>query len=133
LRMERHQHNALKIAEYLQQHPRVTRVIYPGLSDHPAHALAKKQMSGFGAVVTFGLDGDVDAVENVLNALNVFAIAEGLGGVESMVGHPYTMSHSSMSDADKSELGITPDLIRLSPGIEHVDDLIADLDQALRC
>ncbi len=132
LRMERHQRNALAIAEWLEQQPRVQRVIYPGLASHPQHELARRQMhSGFGAVVSFEIDGDRAAVAAFMNKLGYFAIAEGLGGVESLVGHPYTMSHSRVPDERKAELGLTDNLIRLSVGIEHVDDLLADLDQAL--
>lgn len=132
LRMERHQQNSLAIAEWLQQQSAVQRVIYPGLPSHPQHELAKKQMaSGFGAVVSFELDGGRNDVAAVMNKLQYFAIAEGLGGVESLVGHPYTMSHSRVPEARKAELGLTDNLIRLSVGIEHVDDLIADLNQAL--
>jgi cystathionine gamma-lyase len=132
LRMERHQSNSQAIAEWLEKHPRAQRVIYPGLPSHPQHELAKRQMdTGFGAVVSFEIEGNRDAVAAFMNKLQYFAIAEGLGGVESLVGHPYTMSHSRVPDDRKAELGLTDNLIRLSVGIEHVDDLIADLEQAL--
>ena len=132
LRMERHQSNSQAIAEWLEKHPRAQRVIYPGLPSHPQHELAKRQMdTGFGAVVSFEIKGNRDAVAAFMNKLQYFAIAEGLGGVESLVGHPYTMSHSRVPDDRKAELGLTDNLIRLSVGIEHVDDLIADLEQAL--
>ncbi len=132
LRMERHQANSLAIAEWLEKHPRAQRVIYPGLASHPQHELAKRQMdTGFGAVVSFEIDGNRDDVAVFMNKLGYFAIAEGLGGVESLVGHPYTMSHSRVPEDRKAELGLTDNLIRLSVGIEHVDDLIADLEQAL--
>jgi len=132
LRMERHQSNSQAIAEWLEKHPRAQRVIYPGLPSHPQHELAKRQMdTGFGAVVSFEIEGNRDAVATFMNKLQYFAIAEGLGGVESLVGHPYTMSHSRVPDDRKAELGLTDNLIRLSVGIEHVDDLIADLGQAL--
>jgi cystathionine gamma-lyase len=102
------------------------------LPSHPQHELAKRQMdTGFGAVVSFEIKGNRDAVAAFMNKLQYFAIAEGLGGVESLVGHPYTMSHSRVPDDRKAELGLTDNLIRLSVGIEHVDDLIADLEQAL--
>lgn len=133
LRMERHQRNALAIAERLEKHPRVQRAIYPGLRSHPQHELAKRQMdTGYGAVVSFEIDGGREQVAAFMNKLEYFAIAEGLGGVESLVGHPYTMSHSRVPEDRKAELGLTDNLIRLSVGIEHVDDLIADLEQALR-
>jgi len=132
LRMERHQSNALAIARWLEGHARVKRVIYPGLPSHPDHELAKAQMqSGFGAVVAFELDGKQADVAAFMNGLQYFAIAEGLGGVESLVGHPRTMSHSRVPDDRKEELGLVENLVRLSVGIEHVDDLIADLAQAL--
>jgi cystathionine gamma-lyase len=132
LRMERHQANAFAIAEWLSGRNRVDRVIYPGLAAHPQHALAAKQMkSGFGAVVAFELDGNQSDVAEFMNRLEYFAIAEGLGGVESIVGHPRTMSHSRVPEDRKAELGLTENLVRLSVGIEHVDDLIADIDQAL--
>jgi cystathionine beta-lyase/cystathionine gamma-synthase len=132
LRMERHQANALAIAEWLCTRERVERVIYPGLSEHPQHELAQRQMqTGFGAVVTFAITGGRDEAAAFMNRLQFFAIAEGLGGVESIVGHPRTMSHSRVPEARKDELGLADNLVRLSVGIEHVDDLIADIDQAL--
>jgi cystathionine gamma-lyase len=132
LRMERHQSNALRIAQWLEAHPKVSRVVYPGLPSHPGHALAGQQMdSGYGAVVAFQLDGSQDDVAAFMNKLEIFATAEGLGGVESLVGHPRTMSHSRVPDDQKEELGLAENLVRLSVGIEHVDDLIADIDQAL--
>jgi len=132
VRMDRHQANSLAIAEWLENHARVQRVIYPGLPSHPQHELAKRQMdTGFGAVVSFELDGSQDDVAAFMNKLQIFAIAEGLGGVESLVGHPWTMSHSRVPVERKAELNLTQNLVRLSVGIEHVDDLIADLGQAL--
>jgi cystathionine gamma-lyase len=131
LRMERHQANAMVIAQWLADHPQTEQVYYPGLDEHPGHALATRQMDGFGAVVSFILQGGISNVGAFLNKLNVFTLAESLGGVESLVGHPGTMSHSSLSAQERAELGIPDNLIRLSVGIEHVDDLIADLDRAL--
>ena len=131
LRMEKHQHNALTIARWLDEHRQIERVIYPGLESHPQHALAAKQMAGFGGVVTIELRGGLAHVGNFLNALEIFTLAESLGGVESLVGHPATMSHSNLAPARRLELGIPDTLVRLSPGIEDVDDLLADLDQAL--
>jgi len=132
VRMDRHQANALAIAAWLEQHGRIARTIYPGLASHPQHKLAQRQMdTGFGAVVSFELDGTQDDVAAFMNKLQVFAIAEGLGGVESLVGHPWTMSHSRVPLERKAELNLTENLVRLSVGIEHVDDLIADLGQAL--
>ncbi|MCP4001056.1 MAG: PLP-dependent transferase [Gammaproteobacteria bacterium] len=132
LRMERHQSNALAIAQWLEGHKKVSRVIYPGLSSHPGHELASRQMDqGYGAVVALELNGKQADVAAFMNKLQYFAIAEGLGGVESLVGHPRTMSHSRVPEDQKDTLGLTENLVRLSVGIEHVDDLIGDLDQAL--
>ena len=131
LRMERHETNARAIAAWLETHERAQLVRYPGLPSHPQYDLACSQMDGFGGVVTFQLDGDLGAVGAVLEKLQVFTMAESLGGVESLVGHPATMSHSNIPAEQRRELGIDDNLIRLSVGIENVDDLIADLDQAL--
>jgi cystathionine gamma-lyase len=132
LRMQRHQENSMAIAEWLEGQPAVEHGIYPGLPTHPQHALAKRQMAtGFGAVVSFRLHGGRDDVAAFMNKLQIFAIAEGLGGVESLVGHPCTMSHSRVPDDRKAELGLTENLVRLSVGIEHIDDLLADIQQAL--
>jgi cystathionine gamma-lyase len=132
LRMERHQANALAIARWLEGQARIKRVIYPGLPSHPQHPLATAQMqSGYGAIVAFELEGRQADVAVFMNKLQFFAIAEGLGGVESLVGHPRTMSHSRVPDDRKDAHGLVENLVRLSVGIEHVDDLIADLRQAL--
>jgi cystathionine gamma-lyase len=132
LRMERHQSNSLAIAQWLEGHKKVSRVIYPGLPSHPGHELASRQMDmGYGAVVSLELNGNQADVAAFMNKLQYFAIAEGLGGVESLVGHPRTMSHSRVPEDQKDTLGLTENLVRLSVGIEHVDDLIADLNQAL--
>jgi len=131
LRMERHQANAMKIAQWLVEHPQAKHVYYPGLDKHPNHMLAARQMDGFGGVVSFVLHGGMSDVGALLNALQVFTLAESLGGVESLAGHPATMSHSSLSAEERAELGIADNLIRLSVGIEHIDDLLADLDQAM--
>ena len=131
LRMERHQANAMQIAQWLAGHPQVERVFYPGLDGHPQHALATRQMAGYGGVVSFVLRGELAEVGQFLNALQVFTLAESLGGVESLVGHPATMSHSSLTAGERAGLGIPDNLIRLSVGIEDAQDLLADLDQAL--
>ncbi len=130
LRIQQHQKNCFALAEWLEQHPRVQEVRYPGLPSHPQHELAKSQMNHFGAVVTILLDGSQADVETLFNALQVFVIAEGLGGVESMIGHPPTMSHNSMLPEEREFLGIPDNMIRLSPGIENSADLLADLEQA---
>jgi cystathionine gamma-lyase len=131
LRMAAHCANAAAIAAALQGHPQVGRVIYPGLASHPQHALAKRQMSAFGAVVSFEIRGGLDAVARFMNGLQHFAIAESLGGVESLVGHCATMSHSSVPQAARLAMGIADNLVRLSPGIEDTGDLVADVLQAL--
>jgi cystathionine gamma-lyase len=132
LRMERQCANALAIARWLEGHARVEKVLYPGLSSHPGHALATRQMNGgYGAVVCFLLKGDAAAVKQVLDRLGVFTLAESLGAVESLVGQPATMSHSSVPRDDRIAMGIADNLIRLSVGIEDSRDLIADLEQAL--
>jgi cystathionine gamma-lyase len=128
LRMERHAVNALAVADWLQQQPRVADVIYPGLQEHPQHELAARQMDGFGGMLAFMLDGDV---ARFMNALQIFAAAESLGGVESLAGHPASMSHSNLAPAERRAMGILDNMIRLSVGIEAADDLIADLERAL--
>jgi len=132
LRMERHCINALAVARYLEQHPRVARVYYPGLLAHPQHALAKRQMAGsFGGIVCFEIKGDASAIGSFMNRLQVFTVAESLGAVESLAGQPATMSHSSVPAEERRSMGIADNLVRLSVGIEGLQDLLADLDQAL--
>jgi len=131
LRMKQHCGNAMHLAAWLQSHPKIERVIYPGLPSHPQHLLAAKQMNGFGAMIAVYLKTDMDGVRRALEACKVFTLAESLGGVESLVGHPVTMSHSSLPVELRARLGITDNLVRLSVGIEDINDLIADLDQAL--
>ncbi len=129
IRMEKHAKNAMAIAEYLESHPRVKQVYYPGLPSHSGHEIAKRQMDGYGGVVSFKLDGDV---AKFLTSLEVFYLAESLGGTDSLVEHATTMSHAAMSEEARKQAGITNDLIRLSVGLEDVDDLIEDLDKALK-
>jgi cystathionine gamma-lyase len=131
LRMERHCANALAVARYLDTHPAIERVYYPGLPAHPQHALATRQMTAFGGVVSCVVRGDRETVGRVLDRLAVFTLAESLGGVESLAGHPATMSHSSVPPADRLAMGIPDNMIRLSVGIEDERDLIADLARAL--
>ena len=131
LRMERHCRNAHAVAQYLQAHPRVAKVVYPGLPTHPQHALAARQMSGFGGMITVILDGDVECARRFLSATRVFTLAESLGGVESLIEHPAIMTHASIPPERRREIGIDDALCRLSVGIEHVDDLVADLEAAL--
>ncbi len=132
LRMKRHEENAFAIAEYLEKHPQVNRVFYPGLKSHPGHELAKRQMKGFGGMVSFEIEGGVPAVEAFLRRIELFSLAESLGGADSLVEHPATMSHAAMPEEVRGRVGIGADLIRLSVGLENVDDLIEDLEEALR-
>ena len=131
VRMKKHEENALAIARWLAQNPKVEGVIYPGLESHPQHALAQSQMDGFGAMITFRLKGGADAVRRFTGGLEVFLFAESLGGVESLVCHPWTMSHGVMSPDEKKKIGICENTIRLSIGIEDADDLTEDLNTAL--
>jgi cystathionine gamma-lyase len=131
VRMEEHNRNALAVARWLQQHPRVLCVLHPGLETHAQFALAKKQMSGYGGTFSFRLRGGQDAVFRLLERVRVFTLAESLGGVESLIEHPVTMTHVSVDPAALNRMGITPDLVRISVGIEDVDDLISDLERAL--
>ena len=132
LRMERHCANALTIAQFLQKHPKVERVYYPGLESHPQHALAKRQMTGgYGGIVTAVLRGTIDDSRRVLERCHLFSLAESLGGVESLIEHPGLMTHASIPAPVRASLGISDTLIRLSVGIEDVGDLTAELRQAL--
>ncbi len=132
VRMDRHCHNGRKVAEWLRAHPKVSHVLWPGFTDHPNHDVAAKQMRDFGGMVSFSLKGNrfSDALK-VLSGTQLFSLAESLGGVESLIGHPASMTHASIPPADREKAGVTDSLIRLSVGIEHADDLIADLAQAL--
>ncbi|HEX4301812.1 MAG TPA: cystathionine gamma-synthase [Rhizomicrobium sp.] len=131
LRMERHCVNAFTIAHWLEKHPKVERVIYPGLESHPQHKLARHQMNAFGGIVTFFVKGGLAPTRHVLERTQLFTLAESLGGVESLIEHPAIMTHASIPEAQRAALGISDSLIRLSVGVEDADDLIADLDQAL--
>ena len=131
LRMTRHCASALAIAQWLERHPRVRRVHYPGLASHPQHALAKRQMHAFGGMISAELDGSLEDARRFLERCRLFALAESLGGVESLIEHPALMTHASVGADVRKELGITDTLVRLSVGIEDADDLIADLAQAL--
>ncbi len=131
LRMERHCASALKIAAWLERHPKIRRVLYPGLVSHPQHALAKKQMHGFGGMISAELTGTLDDARRFLERCRLFALAESLGGVESLIEHPALMTHGSVPAEVRADLGIGDSLVRLSVGIEDADDLIADLSAAL--
>jgi len=131
VRMRQHEANAIAVANYLREHPSVNRVFYPGLVSHPGHEIAKRQMKGFGGVVSFELKGGIQAANKFLRRIKVFALAESLGGVASLAEHPATMTHASMPKEHREKVGITDELIRLSVGLENVEDLIDDLRQAL--
>ena len=131
VRMRQHEENAIAVANYLKGHPSVKRVFYPGLESHPGHEIAKRQMKGFGGVVSFEINGEIEKVNTFLRKLKVFALAESLGGVLSLADHPATMTHASMPKEHQEKVGITDGLIRLSVGLENIDDLIDDLRQAL--
>ena len=130
VRMARHEQNAMKVAEFLAGHPKAGHVVYPGLASHPQHALARKQMKGFGGMLTFEIQGGLPAARKFLKAVKVFACAESLGGVESLIEHPAIMTHASVPPETRAALGISDGFIRLSVGIEDVQDLIDDLSQA---
>jgi cystathionine gamma-lyase len=134
VRVQRHGENALKIAQVLTKHPKVERVVYPGLESHPQHAIARKQMHagrGFGGMITATLRGGLDQARRFLERVHLFSLAESLGGVESLIEHPAIMTHASVPPANRAALGISDGLVRLSVGIEDVDDLIRDLERAL--
>jgi cystathionine gamma-synthase len=130
-RIERQQATAGALAERLAAHPAVSKVHYPGLKDHPGHALAKQQQLGFGAMLSFELVDGLEAVKDLVDRLELFTLAESLGGVESLIAHPATMTHASMASEARARAGITDGLLRVSVGLEHPDDLWADFEQAL--
>jgi cystathionine gamma-lyase len=129
--MERHCSNALYLAQWLERHRKVAQVVYPGLPSHPQHELAKQQMSAAGGMITIFLKGGLDEARRFLENCHIFALAESLGGVESLIEHPAIMTHASVPPAQRESLGISDTLVRLSVGIEDVADLQADLEQAL--
>jgi methionine-gamma-lyase len=131
LRVERAQENAMKIARWLESHPKVKWVRYVGLESHPQHELVKRQMSGFGSMMSFELKGGFEAGRNLMDNVHLATLAVSLGGVETLIEHPASMTHAGMSQADRLEAGITDGLVRYSVGIEDVEDLIADLEQAI--
>ncbi len=131
IRIERAQENAMQVAEFLQQHPKVSWVRYPGLKSHPQYALAEKQMAGFGSMMSFGLHGGYQAGEKLMNHVHLALLAVSLGGVETLIQHPASMTHAGISPENKLAAGITDDLVRLSVGIEDVGDIIADLESGL--
>jgi len=131
VRMEAHNANALRIACWLQEQPAVSEVLHPMLENHPQHELAQRQMRGGGGTFSFRMRGGREAAERLLHGVRIFTLAESLGGVESLIEHPFSMTHSSMPEEVRRRMGITEDMIRISVGIEHPDDLIADLAQAM--
>jgi cystathionine gamma-lyase len=130
LRMKQHNEGAMRIATWMEARPDVVRVYYPGLPNHPQHELARRQMRGFGGMLSIEM-GDVARAKRMVEAVRIFALAESLGGVESLIGHPASMTHASVPVAMREAMGLTESLVRLSVGIEDPDDLIADLDQAM--
>lgn len=130
-RMERQSANAMEVAAWLEGHPKVERVGYPGLPSFPGHELARKQATGFGAMVWFEVTGGVEAGKKLMDSVRLWSLAENLGAVESIITHPVTMTHAAVPPAERQAAGITDGLVRLSVGLEDTEDLIADLEQAL--
>ena len=131
LRVHRAQENAEKIAAFLDGHDKVARVYYPGLKSHTGHEIAARQQDGFGAMLSFELAGSAEDTAKLVEQLDLFCLAQSLGGTESLINHPASMTHVSMGAEARAAAGVTDQLLRLSIGIEHIDDLIADLSQAL--
>ena len=132
LRVQRHCENGEKVATFLANHPKVENVYWPGLPTHPNHDIAKKQMRDFGGMVSFTLKGNkLEDALNVVKKVEIFALAESLGGVESLIGHPATMTHAAIPKAEREKTGVVDSLIRLSVGVEDAEDLVADLEKAL--
>ena len=131
IRIDKAQASAMKVAEYLENHEKVAWIKYPGLKSHPQHELAKDQMSGFGSMISFGLKGGIEAGKTLMDNVHLAILAVSLGGVETLIQHPALMTHAAVSKEDKDKAGITEDLVRFSVGIENVEDIIADLEQAL--
>jgi cystathionine beta-lyase/cystathionine gamma-synthase len=130
VRMERHDRNGRAVAEFLTHHKKVRKVFYPGLPDHPQHDLAKRQMTGFGSMITFET-GSLSNANRMLRRLRVCSLAESLGGVETLISHPATMTHAALGKKGRKAIGITDGMVRISVGIEEVEDILEDLDQAL--
>ena len=130
VRMEKHDENGRAVADFLRNHSKVKQVLYPGFADHPQHALAKRQMTGFGSMITFET-GSFRNAKKMLAKVRVCSLAESLGGVETLISHPATMTHAALGEKGRREIGLTDGMVRISVGIEDVDDLLADLDQAL--
>ena len=131
VRMERHNENAMKLAQYFEGHNKISKVIYPGLASHPQHSLAKSQMEGFSGIVSLELNGNLSNAKELLEKTSIFTLAESLGGVESLIEHPGLMTHASLPEERRKKLGISDTLIRLSIGLENIDDLIDDIESSL--
>lgn len=131
LRIERAQENAIEVADFLQKHPKVSWIRFPGLKSHPQYELAKSQMKGFGSMMSFGLNGGYEAGRKLMDNVHLALLAVSLGGVETLIQHPASMTHAAVSAQDKLKAGITDDLVRFSVGIEDVEDIIDDLANAL--
>ena len=131
LRMERHASNGMKVAEFLEAHPKIGWVRYPGLPSHPQYDVAKKQMSGFSGMISFGIKGGIEAGQKFMNSLELCSLAVSLGSVDTLIQHPASMTHANVPAVVRTETGITDDLVRISVGVEDVEDIIADLEQAL--
>jgi len=129
--MERHSSNGMAVAQFLESHPKVARVIYPGLASHPQHEIAKCQMQAFSGMISFELKGDIEAGIRLMNNVKLCSLAESLGAVETMITHPASMTHASVPRETRLQRGLTDSLVRLSVGIEDIEDIIADLAQAL--
>jgi methionine-gamma-lyase len=132
LRMQRHCENAMQVAQFLESHAAVARVFYPGLPSHPDYAIAKKQMHAFGGMITFELKGGLQAGETMMNHVHLATLAVSLGNVDTLIQHPASMTHSAVPRADREHAGITDGMVRLSVGVEDVEDILADLDQAMK-
>ena len=131
VRMERHCKNAQDISVFLESHPSIEKVIYPGLESHPQHNIAKKQMNGFGGMISVVIKGGLESATNFLEKTKLFSLAESLGGVESLIEHPAIMTHASIPPEVREEIGISDGLVRLSVGIESIDDLLEDIESSL--
>ena len=129
--MERHSSNALAIAKHFENHKEIAEVIYPGLESHPQHALASQQMNGFGGIISMNISAGLEKSKSFLEKTTIFSLAESLGGVESLIEHPALMTHASLPKDRREAIGITDGLVRLSVGLESLDDLIEDIEQAL--
>jgi methionine-gamma-lyase len=132
IRMERAQDNAMQVARFLESHPKVAWIKYPGLTSHPQYELARLQMKGFGSMMSFGLDGGYEAGRKLMDNVHLAILAVSLGGVETLIQHPASMTHAGISQENKMAAGISDDLVRLSVGIEDAQDIIDDLEQALK-